>query len=79
MARFRQANDELRDLVQEQADAAYGAGLRRTVALIVILSAAFAGMAGMLLEPAAPAGARAAGAPTSPTTRRSASSPRSCR
>ena len=49
MARFRQANDELRDLVQEEADAAYGAGLRRTVALIVILSAAFAGMAGMLL------------------------------
>jgi diguanylate cyclase (GGDEF)-like protein len=50
LARFRESNDELRDLVQEQADAAYGAGLRRTVALIVILSAAFAGMAGMLLS-----------------------------
>ena len=50
LARFRESNDELRDLVQEQADGAYGAGLRRTVALIVILSAAFAGMAGMLLS-----------------------------
>jgi diguanylate cyclase (GGDEF)-like protein len=49
MARFREHNDELRDLIQDQADAAYGAGLRRTVALIVLLSAAFATMAGYLL------------------------------
>lgn len=50
MARFREHNGELRDLIQEQADAAYGAGLRRTVALIVLLSAAFAAMAGFLLS-----------------------------
>ena len=49
MARFREDNGELHDLIQEQADRAYGAGLRRTVALILILSAAFASMAGMLL------------------------------
>jgi diguanylate cyclase (GGDEF)-like protein len=49
MARFREQNDRLRDLIQRQADEAYGAGLRRTVALIILLSAAFATMAGALL------------------------------
>ncbi len=50
MSRFREYNDELRDLVEEEADKAYGAGLRRTVALIVVLSASFAGMAAVLLS-----------------------------
>ena len=48
--RFREDNDRLQDLIQEQADQAYAAGLRRTVALIVLLSAAFAMMAGILLS-----------------------------
>jgi CHASE3 domain sensor protein len=50
LARFRADNDRLRDVIQEQADQAHAAGLRRTVALIVLLSAAFAMMAGILLS-----------------------------
>lgn len=50
MSRFRKHNDDLRDLIQEQADDGYRAGLRRTVALIILLSVAFAAMAGFLLS-----------------------------
>ena len=50
LASFREHNHGLRDLIQADADDAYAAGLRRTVALIVLLSAAFAAMAGTLLN-----------------------------